>query len=119
MVSPRRKIRRIDYSIKEVVVIKESGVSKLLGYRHTAYIFRLDLKSDYVYKFASLLTFDCSDAGKRLSFDGFEQSTATGRDVRHLVGHAEFIDAGYRVATTDERESTISSCLSNSIGNGT
>lgn len=55
------------------------------------------------YKEQSLfVTADCSDTRKNFTFDSFQQSTTTCRDVRNLIGHTEFVDASYRVTTTNQ-----------------
>ncbi len=41
-----------------------------------------------------LFAFDSCYAGKHLSFDCFEEGTATCRYIANLVGHAELVDAG-------------------------
>lgn len=61
--------------------------------------------------------FDGGNAGKDFAFDGFEQSTAAGRDVRNLVGHAKLVDASHRITTSDERESSICSGFGNGFCN--
>ena len=48
------------------------------------------------------LTFAGCDTREDFAFDGFEQSTAARRNVRNLVGHAEFVDTCYGITTTDE-----------------
>ena len=50
----------------------------------------------------NLLSTDSSDTGKYFTFDGFEKSTTTGRNVTYLVSQTEFVDAGNRVTTADE-----------------
>src|SRR5574344_784222 len=63
------------------------------------------------------LFLNSSNTREFFSFDSFEQSTTTGRDVRNLVGHTELVDTSYRVATTDKRECTVLGSLSNRFGN--
>ena len=65
-----------------------------------------------------LFAFDGSYAGEDFAFDSLEQSATTGRNVRNLVGKTEFVDAGYRVATANEREGAVFGCLNPSVGNG-
>ena len=50
----------------------------------------------------SLLSLDSSYTREHLTFDGLEEGTTTGRDVRNLVGQTELVDTSYRVTTTDE-----------------
>ena len=66
-----------------------------------------------------LLTFDSSYAWENLTLDGLEQSTTTSRDVRYLISQTELVNTSYRVATTNQRECTLSSCLSDSLADGT
>ena len=49
-----------------------------------------------------LLSTDSSDTGKYFTFDGFEKSTTTGRNVTYLVSQTELVDAGNRVTAADE-----------------
>ena len=64
-----------------------------------------------------LLALDSSYTRKHLTLDGLEQSTTTSRDVRYLVSKTELVYTSYRVTTTNKRECTLSSCLSDSIAN--
>ena len=49
-----------------------------------------------------IVSFYSCNARKHLTFDGLEEGTTTGRDVRNLVGQTELVDTSYRVTTTDE-----------------
>ena len=62
-----------------------------------------------------LLAFDSCYTGENLTLDSLEQGTTTSRDVAHLVGQTELVDTSYRVATTDQRECTLGSCLGDSL----
>ena len=66
--------------------------------------------------YVGLFAFDGCDTRKYFTLDGFEQCAAAGRDVRYLVGHAEFVDAGNRVAATDEGEGAVLGSFGNSLG---
>ena len=66
-----------------------------------------------------LLTLDSSNTWENLTLDGLEKSTTTSRDVRYLISQTELIYTCYRVATTNQRECTLSSCLSDSLADGT
>ena len=64
-----------------------------------------------------LLALDSSYTRKHLTLDGLKQSATTSRDVRYLVGQTELVNTSYRVTTTNQRECTLGSCLSDSIAN--
>ena len=68
--------------------------------------------------FTFLLSFDSSYARQNFTLDGLEQSTTTSRDVRYLISQTELVDTSYRVATTNQRECTLGSSLSDSLANG-
>jgi hypothetical protein len=49
-----------------------------------------------------LLALDSSNTWENLTLDGLEQSTATSRDVRNLIGQTELVDTSYRVAAANQ-----------------
>ena len=51
---------------------------------------------------AILLVCQCLDTGQLLSLKELERGTATGGDVRDLVGNAGLVNGAYRVAAADD-----------------
>lgn len=62
-----------------------------------------------------VLFFDCSYTWKLLALDSLEQGTTTGRDIRYLVSKTELVYASYRVTAANQRESSVSCCLGDSL----
>ena len=69
----------------------------------------------YMYKLSCLFALDGCYTRENLTLDSLEQSTTTSRDVANLIGQTELVDTSYRVATTDQRECTLGSCLGDSL----
>ena len=82
--------------------MQDSRIRLIIGIRIVVKKATLFSKSCLWVLFCLFLFVDSSDTRKDFSFDCFKQCTATGRDVRYLVCHAELVDAGYRVATANQ-----------------
>ena len=65
-------------------------------------ILTAQLQDSHLYLSMGLLALDSSNTWENLTLDGLEQSTATSRDVRNLIGQTELVDTSYRVATANQ-----------------